>query len=99
MLTLFQIECTTYIAIFSWVYVNILTDEDMILWWWYKLLSRIKNTYILKPILLCEYCIAGQIALWSFFFFPYNILSHICYISLTIFLVHLIKLIDLRNYN
>jgi hypothetical protein len=92
MLDFFQIQCAFYIAIFSWVYVNLLTDEDMVLWWWYKLLTKyVHSNYILKPLLTCEYCVAGQLALWTYFFFPWNFFSHIAYISLTIFLVHVIK--------
>jgi hypothetical protein len=89
-----QIQCIVYISIFSWVYVNVLTNEDMVLWWWYRLLSKIKNTYILKPILTCEYCVSGQIALWTFFFFDYNIFSHLAYITSAIFVTHLIKTLE-----
>jgi hypothetical protein len=86
------VQWAFYIAVFSWVYVHILTDEGMILSWWYKLLSRINNPYILKPILTCEYCVAGQIALWGYFFLGnYNFIQHIIFISLTILLVHIIN--------
>ena len=79
------------IAVVAYVYVMILTDKDMILGWWYDLLVRyIKKPYILKPILLCEYCVAGQMALWVYPLIRwahYNIVEHIVFICLSIFFI------------
>lgn len=64
------------------VYVLILTQPGQVLSWWSKLIHNtydkifvrdsdrwFKYDWILKPILTCELCVSGQIALWSFIFF------------------------------
>lgn len=79
------------LAVFSIVYVKILTDQDMILFWWWKFLHKhIKSDYILKPVVDCEYCVAGQLALWVYpFTHNYNFMFHILFITMTIFMVEI----------
>lgn len=65
-------------AIVAWVYVCILTQPGQILSWWKKFLSKylvketddekgyqIKVHWIWKPLVDCEKCVAGQLALWT----------------------------------
>ena len=89
------------IAIFSVVYVNILCDEGMILFFWWRFLHKhIKNQYILKPIVDCDLCFSGQAALWFyvFYFDNYNFILHIFFISLVIFTVYIInKFLESKN--
>lgn len=50
-----------------------------------------REEYILKPILECELCVSGQIALWTYIFTqPFNILGLIFSICLSILLAWLI---------
>ena len=77
------------IGIISYVYVLILQDTDMILSWLPKYAYKLPM-YLHKPLATCEYCVGGQIALWSnFFLFEYNIIGHILFICLTIFTIKL----------
>jgi hypothetical protein len=74
-------------GIIAWVFTNILITTGMIFdrWWW--VLNRIPY-WLAKPLGACEYCLAGQLALWYFiFFFPYNVCHHIAFISIAIFTV------------
>ena len=78
-----------YWAILAWVQVNILTDPDMIFG---KLPSVKMPSWLAKITWGCEYCIAGQLCLWTFpFLFEYDFLEHLAFIGLGIFLVHLIN--------
>jgi hypothetical protein len=80
------------IAITSCVYVFILTDTGMILGWWCDLLHKyIKSDWILKPIIDCEYCISGQIALWSYLFIYKSIFEWFVFIILSIFFTRIIN--------
>lgn len=82
------------IAVIAWVYVRILTQPDMILDWWSRWLhDRIQNDWLLKPLVDCESCVAGQIALWSFpFLFPYDPIHHIIFIINSIFAVKILNI-------
>lgn len=83
------------IAITAWVYVIILCDEGFLLWEWNVLLHRIiKNEYILKPLVDCEYCVAGQLALWFYlisYWQQYNFIENVFFVSFTIFIVKIIN--------
>jgi len=87
------------IGICAWVYVYILLEEGMILGWFGKLLCRLPD-WIHEPIGGCEFCVAGQMALWYYLYVnwdtylgnvPQNVISHILFITLTIFTVELIN--------
>lgn len=64
------------IAVFSFVYSNILTDNGELLNGLKKLLYKLNNEerlnaghgyhWLYKVLIFCEKCISGQIALWSF---------------------------------
>jgi hypothetical protein len=79
------------LAVVGYVYVYVLTDMGNILGWWYDLLTNhIKNQYLLKPLLTCEYCVVGQLAFWFYIYwcwYSYNIVQHIFFICLSIFYV------------
>lgn len=81
------------IATVAWVYVIRLTDEGMILEWWERLLTRVlKKEWILKPVVSCEYCVAGQMALWFYplkYFDCYHVVDHVVFICVTIFIVEI----------
>ena len=68
-------ELLLLIAIFSFVYTNILTQPDQIFSGLYKFLYRFFKTderneaglsafWLFKIIIHCEKCVAGQLALW-----------------------------------
>lgn len=84
-------------AVIAWVYVKILARPGNILGWWARLLNNYlvkekftpyyerKEHWILKPVLTCELCVAGQIALWSYLFpVLWTILDAVFAICLTI---------------
>jgi len=76
------------VSLITYVYSVILTEPGMLLtglWKWLE--SKHLPEWIFNPLINCFKCVAGQVALWSFFFlFPYNIFNHIFFISLTIFI-------------
>lgn len=78
------------IAILAWTYVRVLTADGMIF-------SRIDKWFDGKwiyRIIGCEYCLAGQLALWYFLynrFYSYDLIEHILMIGVTIFLVRVIN--------
>lgn len=88
------------IGICAWVYVFILMDDGMILSPWERLVSRLPD-WLYKPLAGCEYCVAGQMALWYFLWLRADdyaeditgaLVSHILFITLTIFIVELINI-------
>lgn len=94
-MSLEQLIYSVLIAVSSWVYVCILTNEGMILDWWAKFLNRIiRSQWLLKPLVECEYCVSGQIALWFYvlkYWNEYNLLTNIFFVTLTIFLTNLMN--------
>lgn len=59
-----------------------------------KEVEVIKDHWILKPLVACEKCVAGQLAFWSYLvanFWGYRIGHHIFCICLTILLTVIIK--------
>jgi hypothetical protein len=52
-------------AIITYVYVFILSRED-ILNWWFRFGERFNGRWFYKPVWDCEKCISGQMALWSY---------------------------------
>lgn len=89
-----EIFAAIQIAVIAWVYVFILTDNDNILSGWSAWLHRrTESEWILKPLVDCEYCVAGQIALWSFpFLFAYDPIHHIVFIINSIFAVKILNI-------
>lgn len=87
------------IAIVAWVFSNILIDEGMIFEKWWLVLNKLPN-WLSKPLGACEYCLAGQIALWYYIVkYVYcgayiGFIQHIVAISVVIFFVHLINIIN-----
>jgi hypothetical protein len=65
-------ELPIIIGIVSYVYVVILQRPDMILSWLPKYLSKLPD-WLNKPLGLCEYCVAGQLALWITIFTDFGL--------------------------
>jgi len=81
------------LAVAAWVYTTILLQEGMILGWLGKLISRLPD-WLCEPLGGCEYCVAGQMALWYYLYKHWNgydFIEHILFITLTIFLVEIIN--------
>lgn len=81
------------IGITAWVFTNILIDPDMIFGFWYRILDKMPE-WIAKPMGKCEYCLAGQLALWYYLFKSfdnYDLIAHILLVSLSIFTVEFIN--------
>lgn len=86
---------TLYIAVFAVVFSYILIDEDMIFGFYGRLLNRIPDK-LSFPLGECAYCFGGQIALWYYplkNFRDYHVDTHIFFIAITIFLIHLTRFI------
>ena len=85
-----------FVVAIAIVYCDVLTDVGMILGWWSKFLHKhIKNEWILKPLVDCVYCFAGQLALWLGFFIwnDYKLLTHFLFIMTVLFFIHIYRLI------
>ena len=95
MLSLEQIFLSFQIAVLAWVYTEILTEPKEVLGWWCKWLHKvIKNEFLLKPLCDCPYCVAGQLSLWGYLYFnwdTYNLISHLLFIGMGIFMIILLK--------
>lgn len=89
------------IAVIAYVYSVILTEPGMILSEFYKWIESFKlPDWLFKPLIDCYKCVAGQMALWIFFFQPnYNFWNHITFICLTIFFSIIINKIYEWNSN
>ena len=84
------------IGIVAWVFVIILMEEGMIFSFWWGVINKLPE-WLGNPMGKCEYCMAGQLALWYYlftYFHSYNILHHIAFISLSIFTVKIINIIE-----
>jgi hypothetical protein len=93
-------ELGILIAILSYVYTNILTEPDMIFNGLYKKLDAILPRWLFYPLIHCEKCNAGQIALltyiyiyWpGFYFYPLETIGACAlFVGFTIFTVYTIK--------
>jgi hypothetical protein len=79
------------IALSAWTYTNILTDYGMLLNGVYQWCDKHLPEWLNKPLIACAYCVAGQWALWLYFFLlPYNLFAHVYFILGTIFFVEVI---------
>lgn len=87
---------SVFIALFCAVWIEYLTVEGAIMEWYYKLLKKI-TPYLAKPLGHCQYCMGGQIALWSYLiiywseYSIYNGIKNIFFICLTIFLIDIFQ--------
>lgn len=88
------------IASFSFTYIYVLLDADMLLGGFYRIVSPIMDKTLItrwlkKPLLDCVYCNSGQIALWFYLIrywnYNYDLFLHIGFIGLTIMIVHILK--------
>ena len=88
------------LGVAAWVLVHILMGEGMILGWWSKLIFRLPD-WLSEPLGGCEYCVAGQMALWYYFYkhqddylsiLTERIIDHILFITFTIFIVKVINI-------
>lgn len=83
------------IGITAWVFTLILIEPDMIFYKYGQLIRKLPD-WLNKPLGLCEYCFAGQLALWYFIYYScgnYNLFFHIGFISVAIFTVRMINII------
>ena len=81
------------IGIAAYVFTNILIDPDMIFGWYYDLIDKLPE-WLAKPLGKCEYCLAGQLSMWYYlvkYFNNYDLVQHILFVSLSIFIVELIN--------
>ncbi|MCX6328201.1 MAG: hypothetical protein NTZ85_01620 [Bacteroidia bacterium] len=95
MITWYQIGECIILAIVAWTYTIILTDSGMILEGWKRWINdNIKQEWITSPLINCEYCVSGQLALWYYlitYFQTYNLWQHIVFICITIFTIEIIN--------
>jgi hypothetical protein len=85
---------TVLIGLCSWVYVDILTRDNMIFGKASKYLNSKLPDYLWKPIIGCSYCVSGQISLWwyfAFYFEEYSFFEHIVFVCISIFVVSIIN--------
>lgn len=96
---------TVAISICAWVYTTILTDSGMILFKYQEFLFKRLNprcSWLFKMIVGCSHCVSGQMALWIYLYMSlfqtqffdilhWDIVTHIWFVSVTIFNVALIK--------
>lgn len=96
-------ELSILIAVFSYVYTNILTEPDMLFNGLYRKLDGNIPNWLFYPLIHCEKCNAGQIALWvyiyeyylGFIFYPLETIGYCAlFVSFTIFAVYTIKQIN-----
>jgi len=81
------------LAIAAWVYCYILLKDGMILGWLENWIARLPS-WLCEPLGGCEYCVAGQMALWFYLyrnFYEYDLIEHILFITTTIFIVEIIN--------
>ncbi|HCC71261.1 MAG TPA: hypothetical protein DEQ09_08945 [Bacteroidales bacterium] len=82
------------IAVFAFVFCELLITEGNILGFYGQLIKRLPE-WAAMPLGLCAKCFAGQVAFWSYFFtcLQYNVLQHLFAVVFTIFFTELIVVI------
>ena len=88
-------ELSLLIAVFAFVYTNILTDAEMLLNPLYNYLdcklngpcNDGTNHWLFKVLIHCERCVSGQLALWIYFY--YNFVNYIFNFSIDLIFSHL----------
>lgn len=87
---------TLAIAISAFVFSNMLTDNGMIFHDLFEWLEERLPEWIFKPLIGCQYCVAGQWSLWFFTWFAifrandYELYLHIWFIMQTIFITKIV---------
>lgn len=87
------------IGITAWVFTLILIEPDMIFYKYGQLIRKLPD-WLNKPLGLCEYCLAGQLAFWYYIYYSwgsYNPFFHIGFVSVAIFTVRIINHIINNN--
>lgn len=81
------------IAVIAYVYAVILIEPDMLLAEFYlQLRIRIgRYKWIFKPLIDCDRCVAGQIALWYSVYNSLTVAQSISLIALSIFLTQILQ--------
>ena len=80
------------VAIIAYVFI-LLTEDKMIFSWYGRLIERINQDWVYKPLGGCLACFSGQCAFWYYLiahFRTYNLFDHIWFISATILTVLII---------
>jgi hypothetical protein len=55
---------SVYIAVWAYVWVNVITDSEGPMGFLYTRLEKSLPYWLLKPIAACDKCHGGQVALW-----------------------------------
>jgi hypothetical protein len=84
------------IVIIAFVYSYVLTRPYMILGDAYGWMEERLPQWLFFPLIGCEKCVAGQMALWYYIYYSFAInsyspLQHIYFICITIFIIPFIK--------
>lgn len=111
MLTIKEIQFAFELAVVAYVFVCILQKDDNIFEKYGDFLTWVHGFkygyYIANPLGYCENCFAGQLAFWLYIKLNYhyylhdlfnNVVQHIIFVSLTIFITSLIKII-IKKWN
>lgn len=113
MLTIKEIQFAFELAVVAYVFVCILQKDDNIFEKYGDFLNWVHGFkygyYIANPLGYCENCFAGQIAFWCYLKYNFHsythihglfstIVQHIVFVSLTIFITSLIKMI-IKKWN
>jgi hypothetical protein len=90
-----MILTAVFISIFAFVFCFILTDSEMIFEWYYNLIKRLP-VHLFNPLGGCCYCFGGQVALWYYLFTfeTYSVINHVVLITLTIFFIHILTILN-----
>lgn len=88
----FILLISSVIAAGAFTFSNILTEPDMILGKLAAYLERTLPEYLYNPLIGCQYCVAGQWALWYYLILcfvsrelSYRLDIHILFILVTIY--------------
>lgn len=87
---------TLAIAISAFVFTNMLTDNGQILYHVSEKLEEKLPEWLFKPLIGCQYCVAGQWALWFFLYYSFFMAGtyafhiHIWFIMQSIFITKII---------
>lgn len=89
------------IAIVAFVYSELLTRQGMIFNWLFTKIDKLPAP-LSQPLIGCPYCVSGQMSLWLYLVLHwsgYNLIEHVAYISLTIFIEHVILNLNTKLEN
>ncbi len=84
------------ISITATVYINILSQEK-ILNWWFMFGLRFEDKFFYKPIWACEKCFAGQLAFWYCILFLIDFKNAQSYFDMIFFVSTAIGITHLIN--